>query len=894
MKKEKKRIRLSLFAFVLAGATLLSSSCAARSGYWEDTTFTPETVQETELPETPERPEPTHYTYADIVSRLADPRFLAEGYTGERSAEFTSYSRDSVERNGVYSGWNANGDGSQYIKKTPDGGYLLAEMEGPGYISRIWSATPGSGRVKIYIDGGEDPLFDLPFEEYFSGRTEPFVWPELIYTASRGSDCYLPITYNVSCRVVAYGDWGKYYHINYTTLKPGDSVEPMSLPLRGEGETALREISEKLAASGKQNPFGGEDAPFETCTVTRESPARKVLKGRGAISAFLVRLPDTAKDKPAAVWEAVETLKALRLSIRWDGENEPSVNAPLGDFFGCGYGFDGVRTLFVGLREDRTLYCYWYMPYRVCAEIEISSSLERAITLSWSFSVTENSIPGGRGLYFHSLFSPGAYVEDKNRRPDHRFLFAEGEGRFVGLTLHVSQRKDGTDPEIPSHGWWGEGDEKFFIDGEAFPSWFGTGTEDFFGYAWCSPLLFTRPYHAQGYCTGRSNFAGNRSLTRILLADSIPFSESFDGCLEKYYGDLYIRYGYTSYFYLSAGGMARANALPSGEETSWFYVDPSAFPGPLVEGETLTPVSCSSQGSADEQQMTGFGISWSGYAQLFARGVRPGDRFDWVLPAPDEGRYVLLASFTSAPDYGKLRCEVNGKTVGNEIDLYASSVSAETLSEIGEVELSGAYADRISLIATGKNARSSAYNFGLDFLLLVPVSEYEGVNKIDLSRYTGVYRTNTAHADPAPALYRIEGEEKTATAASVTGGSIRAQAMNGWGSAWSGGSQLFWTGGKAGDVLTLYFTAEKAGDYNAVVFLTQARDYGILSFSLNGKTVAGPFDGYATAVRRASAELGTLRVKAGVNVFRIRITGKNSAATNTYAGLDCLLLRAEN
>lgn len=889
---KKKPILFSfLLVSLLFAVALLGSSCAHAPVPAESEAPASETERETAAPEIPEEPGPVSYSYADILRRMTDPRFLAEGYTGERSAEFSSYSRDSAVKNGVYTKWDANGDGSQYIKKTDDGGFLLAEMKGPGYISRIWSATPGVGRVKIYLDGAAAPTFDLPFQSYFSGKKEPFVYPELIYQASEGSNCYLPITYNVSCRIVAYGEWGKYYQIHYTTLREGDSVETLTAALTEDGKTALREVCGQLAACGTAGPDGTEGAPFETFTVTKNAPARKTLTGRGAVSGILVRLPNTAQDKPETVWDAVETLKGLRIRIRWDGEEKPSVDAPLGDFFGSGYGFDKVRTFLVGVREDRTLYCYYYMPYRAGAEIEISSSLDRTVALALSVSVSENTVPGERGLYFHALYSGGAYEENKNRRPDHRFLLVKGEGRFVGLTLHVSQLKDGTDPAV-THVWWGEGDEKFFVDGEAFPSWFGTGTEDFFGYAWCSPLLFTRPYHAQGYCTGRSNYAGNRSLLRLLVTDSVPFSESFDGCLEKYYGDDYIRYGYTSYFYLSGEGEIVTETLSPEETLSRFRSDPSAHPSALTEGEYLYLVSASGAGSAAEQQMTGFGISWSGYAHLFGKGIRVGDRFEWILPAEREGRYVLLASFTSAPDYGKVLCEVNGTALGGEFDLYAFSVCAERLVELGTVILKGDYTDRIALTATGKNVRSSAWNFGLDFFLLIPEAEYGGIGTVDLSRYTDVYRENTAQAISGRAQYLIEGEDKLKNAASVSTGSASAQAMTTWGSAWSGGSQLFWTGGTHGATLTLYFSVETEGDYQATAFLTKAGDYGKVSFLLNGKAIGGEFDGYAPSVTRSTCDLGTLHLKAGPNQLRIRLVGKNASSSNYYVGFDCIRLIA--
>ena len=83
----------------------------------------------------------------------------------------------------------------------------------------------------------------------------------------------------------------------------------------------------------------------------------------------------------------------------------------------------------------------------------------------------------------------------------------------------------------PRGGWWGEGDEKFFVDGEKFPSTFGTGSEDYFGYAWCDPHLFQRPYHAQ---TMTQMNKGHQSVLRWHITDNVPFETSFEGCIEKY------------------------------------------------------------------------------------------------------------------------------------------------------------------------------------------------------------------------------------------------------------------------------------------------------------------------------------------------------------------------
>ena len=92
-----------------------------------------------------------------------------------------------------------------------------------------------------------------------------------------------------------------------------------------------------------------------------------------------------------------------------------------------------------------------------------------------------------------------------------------GEGRYVGTVMHVQN---------PTQAWWGEGDEKVWVDGERFPSWIGTGTEDYFGYAWSNPEVFSRPYHGQARADG-PGCGGQIGNVRWHVMDDIPFKKKF-------------------------------------------------------------------------------------------------------------------------------------------------------------------------------------------------------------------------------------------------------------------------------------------------------------------------------------------------------------------------------
>ena len=115
------------------------------------------------------------FTYIDLVKRLTDLEHLATlPAPGETTKQWSSYDRASKydEQTGKYIHWDANGDGGGIIRK--EGGQsVLAEMDGPGCIWRIWSATAKEGHVRIYLDGATEPAVDLPFIGYFNRQHAP-------------------------------------------------------------------------------------------------------------------------------------------------------------------------------------------------------------------------------------------------------------------------------------------------------------------------------------------------------------------------------------------------------------------------------------------------------------------------------------------------------------------------------------------------------------------------------------------------------------------------------------------------------------------------------------------------------------------------------------------------
>ena len=151
-----------------------------------------------------------------------------------------------------------------------------------------------------------------------------------------------------------------------------------------------------------------------------------------------------------------------------------------------------------------------------------------------------------RSMHFHAKWR----TADMKTRPFHDWTYCDlkGKGVFVGDMLSVMN---------PVGGWWGEGDEKIFVDGEKFPSWFGTGSEDYYGYAWSDPTPFQHPYHNQTRCDGKGTGAtfGHTSVNRFHILDAIPFEKSFRFDMECWHWDpnVTVNYAATSYWYARPG-----------------------------------------------------------------------------------------------------------------------------------------------------------------------------------------------------------------------------------------------------------------------------------------------------------------------------------------------------
>jgi len=239
-----------------------------------------------------------------------------------------------------------------------------------------------------------------------------------------------------------------------------------------------------------------------------------------------------------------EHLKKLVLRIYWDQETSPSVEAPLGDFFGLGLGeYHRWESELLSVGSDKALNSFFLMPFQQHARITVSNEGQQkvdAFYFNLDYRAYSEPLPGGT-LYFHAQFrqtQPNhGWTSDWQKNSDPKvdrktnldgkenyiWLDAAGRGHFVGVTMSVLQNQDG---------WWGEGDDMFFIDGEARPSIAGTGSEDYFLGAWDfgGHPFFYRLYGAP--VVGEERAGGKSSVYRFHLDSPIPFTKSLRATIE--------------------------------------------------------------------------------------------------------------------------------------------------------------------------------------------------------------------------------------------------------------------------------------------------------------------------------------------------------------------------
>ena len=409
------------------------------------------------------------------------------------------------------------------------------------------------------------------------------------------------------------------------------------------------------------------------------------------------------------IWMTIDSrdphfLRRIVMRIYWDGEEHPSVEVPIGDFFGNGFRYTHYVSQFLGMTSGGYV-CYFPMPFERLARIEIINETGKDV-LALYYQINYHKFEAALGnnvAYFHALWNRSICTDyDSN----YTGLHAVGRGHVVGMSLNA-QSYDGNFGFL-------EGDEMIYVDGEKKPSIHGTGTEDYFSSGWYfSTGEYSGPYHGLVY---KDDSLARIAAYRLHIPDQIPFRKSVIFTMEHGHNNKsVVDYATTIYWYQSEPHLPFPPLLKSGQLIPLRVVKP----GNIIEAEHL---NFNLNGlTAATVDMSDWGPDWSKNNQMVIYG-KPGAEFSLTLNNLEELYYNLTLFYSRAPDFRNDEIWVNGEKRGT-LSGYSPYILPDGKIVAKDIQnLNGSIT--MTFKVTGKVPDATGYNTGIDGILLEPVRKY--------------------------------------------------------------------------------------------------------------------------------------------------------------------------
>lgn len=400
------------------------------------------------------------------------------------------------------------------------------------------------------------------------------------------------------------------------------------------------------------------------------------------------------------------THQDMLLRIYWDGNPKPAVEAPVGDFFANCFGQrSSVISLPVMVEDADSYNCFWRMPFKKGARVEIINQGTKPVNLlyyniDW---LKKDRLPKDTP-YFYAQYRQEYPVK---KGEDYVLLDTKGKGHVVGTVLGVRSR---------SPSWFGEGDEKIYIDGEAQALIWGTGTEDYFLSAWGLKTVST-PYSGTPFFDGWGLLGGRTSAYRWHINDPIVFQKGIRMTMEHF-------------------GWISKDENRENRDMSWNEREDD-FSSVTFWYQTGTPTFTARAPSAAERRLPSLDLTTyardaathgPGNAEKQSLGFYEGDQLLY-MPSKAEGSYLeipfevktkeprrLLLNLTKSYDFGIYKVTLNGIPVGGPIDLYSAEVANAEVPLLDFWPEPGKYTIRLECV--GKNERSTGHYLGIESVRL--------------------------------------------------------------------------------------------------------------------------------------------------------------------------------
>lgn len=425
---------------------------------------------------------------------------------------------------------------------TESGWKTLAEAQGPGVVRRFWTTGVDPGhQFRVYFDGEKKPRLSGTIDELF-GERQPFT-PPLARMINLCWASYVPLTFQKSIRIEAqtpptHPFWGPrklFFHLNVESFPAGTAVQSFPAQLSAEDLAAVEQVQARWRESVE---WPRHDWTGATALAVQPGATGVVFQSSrpGVLKEWILDVqPATAAD-----WSQREKEYLLQdaiLRVTYDGAQSPSIEAPVGDFFGNAWRRRWYGSLLLGNGPDG-FRCGFPMPFAQGVRIEVVNGSDRTIALR--FHGQQDALTVTNPAYFHAEWRRSG----PDARSPHLITDLAGRGRFLGCFLGVT----GHGVTQQDNSWWLlEGDEQMFVDGETRPSWHGTGLEDYFNGGW----------YYRGCAFNALNGIFDRAPFRVAqyrhqMVDPVAFTNSLRVQIER--GDQNVSYAWfqsTAYAYLS-------------------------------------------------------------------------------------------------------------------------------------------------------------------------------------------------------------------------------------------------------------------------------------------------------------------------------------------------------
>lgn len=568
---------------------------------------------------------------------------------------FSSYDR---------TGGNDDGFSGKYsfIRRENDA-LVIAELKGPGVITRIWTATPNDSPLEFFFDGEKSPRLVAPFRQLFEGHRAPFLAP-IAASGGGGFYSYLPLPFQRSCKILLRGPKMQFFQINYAIYEPSVRIASFD-PADQSIETAISKVDD-VWSSGRI-PISLEGAQrHQDEHVLEAGKSATIFESASGGRVVAIRL------RPASAFSGSD--RRILLKATWDGDPNPAIIAPIGDFFGYSFGDPSAHSLLVGSEND-TAYAYFPMPFDKSAKIEVVSEKQSGPPIHFVSDVFSSAqarqIGEGR---FYALWHRENPVAQGS---PFTFIDVQGNGHLVGVILQAQGIE-------PGQTLFFEGDDEATLDGDL--SIHGTGSEDFFNGGW---------YDVPGRWNGRLSLPLSGALDyqesmgrtggyRLMLTDAYVFHKSLKLTIEH-------------------GG--EGNQVPADyTAVSFLYLDRPPLPAPILPDAASRAVTQPKRlvyvpgwnepifaFSFENMSLRKQEIKIEGKnVRVLSIEAKGEEMFGphyiaFTLPAPSAGDYEVAVEALRGPMQGTIQLMSNNRAVGKPASFTAGSLTRGDAVDLGTV-----------------------------------------------------------------------------------------------------------------------------------------------------------------------------------------------------------------